>query len=260
MKPINLNLQPHIYKLPHNWLYLFLNEAQLGEFYGWGEQILIAQYFVDKTYYILKFTRYDDDPGLLSHEWQLEIGLEKHFNSEKQFFEEPEGVDSKITSFFFTEVDKNLYIFWGEYIEMIKMFKTLQIPFDNKDTLSFNLMEQDDIETFISLALTGNPWASIASKEYIKMKDQIISEGGKSSIITRDEIYARLLIEGKEVLIFDKEESALHLLTLEKLDEGLKIVKNKYGSIYQEFKDQDGDLNTGDVILQCAIFGDIIYG
>lgn len=49
-------------------------------------------------------------------------------------------------------------------------------------------------------------------------------------------------------------------LTIEKLRVGLEIMNQKYPEHYANFIAENDDAETADVALQCALFGEVIYG
>ena len=68
------------------------------------------------------------------------------------------------------------------------------------------------------------------------------------------------LLPGGAVILRDKEEDKHYKLDLESLLNGMRILANKYPSHYANFLNDDFDAFTGDVFIQCAVLGDIIYG
>lgn len=60
--------------------------------------------------------------------------------------------------------------------------------------------------------------------------------------------------------IYDYEEDKRYNLTLPKLKKGLKIMAKKFPRHFNNFINENEDAITGDVFLQCCIFGDVIYG
>lgn len=44
------------------------------------------------------------------------------------------------------------------------------------------------------------------------------------------------------------------------LERGWEIMREKYPHDYADAMTQDGDMNTGDVFLQCCLFGELVYG
>ena len=49
-------------------------------------------------------------------------------------------------------------------------------------------------------------------------------------------------------------------LSLDKLKAGLQIVADKYPHHFKDIIEQSGDATTADVLVQCALFGEIVYG
>lgn len=49
-------------------------------------------------------------------------------------------------------------------------------------------------------------------------------------------------------------------LSLDKLKAGLQVLAAKYPHHLCDILAENGDATTGDVLVQCALFGDIVYG
>ncbi len=49
-------------------------------------------------------------------------------------------------------------------------------------------------------------------------------------------------------------------LSIEKLLAGLRVLAEKYPRHFAAIMDESGDATTGEVLVQCAIFGDIVFG
>ena len=62
------------------------------------------------------------------------------------------------------------------------------------------------------------------------------------------------------LLIKDMYESKTHELTYERLRLGLVDMATKYPGHMQKLLTDEFDAETGDVFIQCCVFGDIIYG
>jgi hypothetical protein len=74
-------------------------------------------------------------------------------------------------------------------------------------------------------------------------------------------------IEGCGVMISDieaeeDEEGAFEpvLLNREAMQKGLQIMADKYNWHFQNFMTENDDAETGDVFLQCSLFGEIVFG
>jgi hypothetical protein len=60
--------------------------------------------------------------------------------------------------------------------------------------------------------------------------------------------------------IKDFEEGEDYDLNLETLESGLGVMAKKYGRHFKDFCEGDEDAITGDVFLQCCVFGEVVYG
>jgi hypothetical protein len=49
-------------------------------------------------------------------------------------------------------------------------------------------------------------------------------------------------------------------LTMDKLKQGLRVLQEKYSFHFMDIVRATGDATTGDVLVQCALFGTIVYG
>lgn len=58
----------------------------------------------------------------------------------------------------------------------------------------------------------------------------------------------------------DRNRPKQYTLTGEKLKAGLQIIADKFPHHMADIMSGNADATTGDVIIQCALFNDIIYG
>lgn len=66
---------------------------------------------------------------------------------------------------------------------------------------------------------------------------------------------------GGLVELFDMEDGhKRYTLTKDRLTEGLQIMAQKHLRHWADFINEAGDARTGDVFLQCCLFGGIMYG
>lgn len=63
-----------------------------------------------------------------------------------------------------------------------------------------------------------------------------------------------------KLVIKDMYESKAHELTYDRLRLGLVDMADKYPVHMQKLLTDEFDAETGDVFIQCCVFGDIIYG
>lgn len=69
---------------------------------------------------------------------------------------------------------------------------------------------------------------------------------------------------GCAVIISDRsgeaEEEKTYELNREAINRGIQIMATKYLRHFADLMNENDDADTGDVFLQCCIFGDVIYG
>ena len=80
-----------------------------------------------------------------------------------------------------------------------------------------------------------------------------------------EEIFKHLdypLNEGGAILIGDNEDedAGTKRLDLKSIQKGLRTMAKKYPRHMSDFLNENDDAGTGDVFLQCCLFGDVIYG
>jgi len=63
--------------------------------------------------------------------------------------------------------------------------------------------------------------------------------------------------DGKlEIVTVDNEK---YILDRQSIDSGLDVMQNKYPRHMKDFLDENEDADTGDVFLQCCLFGEAVY-
>lgn len=80
-----------------------------------------------------------------------------------------------------------------------------------------------------------------------------------------DEVFRHLdypLNKGGALLIEDKESgvSDHHRLDLPAIEKGLEVFATKYPRHFGDWLAENDDATTGDVFLQCCLFGEVVYG
>ncbi len=64
-----------------------------------------------------------------------------------------------------------------------------------------------------------------------------------------------------ELKLEDFEDlEAKYTLTLAKIKKGLKVMAEKYPKHFASILQEDTDADTADVLLQCSLLGEIVYG
>ena len=60
--------------------------------------------------------------------------------------------------------------------------------------------------------------------------------------------------------LYEDDEPSKHTLTLKDVRKGLRLMKKEYPSHYADLVEENDDAETGDIWLQLAVFGEVIYG
>lgn len=113
-------------------------------------------------------------------------------------------------------------------------------------------------------------WTIRAEVPIRMIEDTLVSafEGGSSYWadihISRKGMSYLDLVKSKMVTIFDLEadpkREKKYVLTIADLKKSLQVMANAYPHYFYDLVTEEGDSTTGDVFLQCAIFGKIVYG
>lgn len=59
---------------------------------------------------------------------------------------------------------------------------------------------------------------------------------------------------------FTEDNGQAYELSLDKLKAGIQVLATKYPHHFVDIVRETGDATTGDVLVQCALLGDIVYG
>ena len=76
----------------------------------------------------------------------------------------------------------------------------------------------------------------------------------------REDIWADCLLNGGYLNICDLEEDEEHKVGLGDIVKGFEIVMLNYPQMYANIREENYDLYDADAVIQCAVFGDLIYG
>ena len=84
--------------------------------------------------------------------------------------------------------------------------------------------------------------------------------------VPRGADHAKLLSGAATALVYESEGphdgkgAGHHELTGDKVRAGLQVLASKYPHHFADIVGDNSDCITGDVLVQCALFGEIIYG
>ena len=121
-------------------------------------------------------------------------------------------------------------------------------------------VEEQDVADLLSCAFEGGigHWAVIIGYK----KPEVIFKW--ETFEGDDTIYRYVqypMSEGGAVILQDSEDSSEKWeLTLDKVRSGLSVMANKYPRHYADFINGNADAVTGDVFIQCALFGEVVFG
>lgn len=68
------------------------------------------------------------------------------------------------------------------------------------------------------------------------------------------------LISGCALIVSDAEESVRSQLDRSAIQFGLNLMSTRYPQHFASFLEENEDAETGDVFLQCCLFGELVYG
>ena len=124
---------------------------------------------------------------------------------------------------------------------------------------------REDLTNLLSVATYGNYWPVVRTYK------SDAEAGLFSDCDCYEDKLAVALLNGKGVVVYDQyviedaeteEERAegRHPITLDNVKKGLELMQEKYPNHYADLVEENDDAITGDVWLQLAVFGELIYG
>lgn len=132
-----------------------------------------------------------------------------------------------------------------------------------------------EIANLLCSALEGgsNYWYYIQEVIEPKKKDRYDFEE-PNGIFSDSPYYYSPLSKGGALIIEDMESrekdednedatyspGKMYRLDLENISKGLGIMATKYPGHFGDFLNEEADATTGDVFLQCCLFGAVVYG
>lgn len=121
-----------------------------------------------------------------------------------------------------------------------------------------HFLSHEGLTDLLSLATYGNYWPAIK----IKRSQYHLAEEYKNECL--EDKWAAILINGGTLFVYDEYEDeevpVKYPLTLKDVRKGLRLMKKLYPSHYADLMEENDDAITGDVWLQLAVFGELIYG
>lgn len=122
----------------------------------------------------------------------------------------------------------------------------------------------ENLVNLLSVATYGNYWP------VIKAYKSDAEKGLFDDCECREDKWAKALMHGKGVVVYDcyemdnelndGEEPTKYHLTMDNVRKGLELMRDQYPRHYADLVEEQDDAITGDVWLQLATFGELIYG
>jgi hypothetical protein len=122
----------------------------------------------------------------------------------------------------------------------------------------------ENLVNLLSVATYGNYWPIIRA---FKSDNE---RGLFKDCECREDKWAKALMEGKGVVVYDNyemdselnegETPTKHYLTMDNVQKGLELMRDEYPRHYADLMEEEDDAITGDVWLQLAVFGEVVYG
>lgn len=121
------------------------------------------------------------------------------------------------------------------------------------------------LSDLLSVATYGNYWP------IIKTFKSDAEKGLFDKCDCCEDKWATAILKGKGIVVYDgyaledaeteeEKNEARHILTLDGVKRGLELMRDLYPYHWADLADENDDLITGDVWLQLAVFGELIYG
>ena len=119
-----------------------------------------------------------------------------------------------------------------------------------------DILSHEGLSNLLSVSTYGNGWPDIR----IKRSQYHLAEEDKYDCI--EDKWAAILLNGGTLVVHDlyDDDDAKYNLDLKAVRKGLKLMKEQYPRHWADLVEENDDLITGDVFLQLAVFGELVYG
>jgi hypothetical protein len=124
--------------------------------------------------------------------------------------------------------------------------------------------DHENLVNLLSVATYGNYWP------VVKAYKSDAEKGLFADCECREDKWATALLKGKGVVVYDlysceselseNEEPDRYPITIDNIRKGLELMRDQYPRHYADLVEENDDAITGDVFLQLAVFGELIYG
>ena len=117
-----------------------------------------------------------------------------------------------------------------------------------------------ELEDFISDMFTGTGYAINAKNDadYEKAKAICDDVYGKDNVYI-ERIFAYMLKNSMPIVVTDPEGKD-HDFTLDMLENGLDTLLEKAPEVFRDYIHCNNDMGSGMALIDCCIFGEVVYG
>lgn len=120
-------------------------------------------------------------------------------------------------------------------------------------------VDKDDIISILSgFNSYSDYWCALldwVNDNYNAARKSLLTKMNEKDICKED-VWAEILLQGNSLLITDDEDQ-VHILTLENLIAGINLA---FKNGFLDQNPENWDSSDCDIIIQCAIFKEVIYG
>jgi hypothetical protein len=131
------------------------------------------------------------------------------------------------------------------------------------NTITIDLKDQINLADVQNLLISAFDPASNAVGYWCEIVDYV-KPNSLDVRTSPDQIYRYCdypVNEGGSIVIRETEgDGRTFNLGLSEINKGLKVMHDKYPDHWADFKNDNEDNITADVFVQCALFGELIYG
>jgi len=119
-----------------------------------------------------------------------------------------------------------------------------------------NIVKDERVQDLLCCALEGG------SNYWYEIKRYVYPRGFTQQTLPINHRHLELPFKGGAVIIVDAEQPKAKEYRLDwaAMRRGLQILAEKYPKHWADFLAENEDATTGDVFLQLALFGDVIFG
>lgn len=244
---INLKKENYLYKLNihHDELLKPFNFPKLdkllsGEIDETRISTIVYKPNNKKEYEVaLKLFQYVD--GIFKEEFQIELKMN----------------EETYQAFYTIDEDGDVYLTRYEYLGLVKIFEKIDYEVET-NLMDLRVMGIDFLSNLLSTAFYQNLIFDYKMDEEDYKQTNVEIKDNKT--VCYEDVIAQGLMDGKKIRIYDSEEDKEHSVRIYMLQKGFEILGEKFPKTYSNIIRDQYDSVDADMLIQCTLFGDVIYG